>query len=297
MSFRYTNSLIGVMKYRLLLESAHREMLFKYSNNKHLFFGICNGIKVEVNPYGTVQSITMVDKEKWESFYHASHQQPAAEQKNAALDYGKIAKSIKVALYECIEKIKKEKEESHRHALQHLRNDTSLFFDINNNYMNGENSLHMWYAQDSNSLPPKPRDGLMAELGGPELQRLRLGIAPRGGKEGEGKKGEQQGVLAAEDTHPSNIPLGSVHPVFTAGLLMYEDSNNVKPSSTVLREYKKEMNRDEQLFWERVELIRKGQEGSISNGTTVLKKRGYADMATTIVEDASEEKVVLKFTS
>lgn len=67
----------------------------------------------------------------------------------------------------------------------------------------------------------------------------------------------------------------------------------------MLREYAHETSRDEQLFWDRVELIRRGQLATLpKNG-----KRAYNDRANKINNSAAlamsaiNEKIELRFTN
>lgn len=53
MSFRYTNSLIGALRHRLLLEAAQRSIA------RQVFVGVCKGIEVRCSGFGGILSIRM----------------------------------------------------------------------------------------------------------------------------------------------------------------------------------------------------------------------------------------------
>lgn len=53
MSFRYTNSLIGALRHRLLLEAAQRSIA------RQVFVGVCKGIEVRCSGFGGILSIQM----------------------------------------------------------------------------------------------------------------------------------------------------------------------------------------------------------------------------------------------
>lgn len=70
MSFRYTNSLIGALRHRILLEAAQRSIARK------VFVGVCKGIEVKCSGFGAIlsiqlrQGLTPAAKAAVESYYY-----------------------------------------------------------------------------------------------------------------------------------------------------------------------------------------------------------------------------------
>lgn len=70
MSFRYTNSLIGALRHRILLESAQRSIARK------IFVGVCKGIEVKCSGFGAIisiqlrQGLTPSAKASLEAYYY-----------------------------------------------------------------------------------------------------------------------------------------------------------------------------------------------------------------------------------
>ncbi|CBZ23196.1 conserved hypothetical protein [Leishmania mexicana MHOM/GT/2001/U1103] len=321
MSFRYTNHLVATLKHRLFLEAAHRQLV------RQTFTGVCNGIEVTCTAYGSVVGLRMLDGAVWEPHYQVA---PDTESEAAAaaapaavspsrpssasssstasgktgIDLVKLSASIQAATWQAIWKVRAAKEEAHSRSLR--RNPQLL----------AEAKLRDWYEQDANTLHPRPFDGLKNLQATEWMQAVRFGVpqparyrranaAPKdAGEGGDGAHTDQKPcetimVLRDEDCDPANIPIGSVHPLFAPGLLQLELDPNIATNGGsridelfVLSEQRKEMRRDEEAFWERVELIRRSQLATIPKGGV---KRGYADMADT-VQDNIEEKVQLRFT-
>ncbi|TPP45063.1 hypothetical protein CGC21_30205 [Leishmania donovani] len=281
MSFRYTNHLVATLKHRLFLEAAHRQLV------RQTFTGVCNGIEVTCTAYGSVVGLRMLDRAVWEPHY-----QVAADN------------DIQAATWQAIQKVRAAKEEAHSRSLR--RNPQLL----------AEARLRDWYEQDANTLHPRPFDGLKNLEATEWMQAVRFGVPQPAryrrpdaalkdaGEGGDGAHTDQKPrktitVLRDEDCDPANIPIGSVHPLFAPGLLQLEVDPKVATNGGsrvdelfVLSEQRKEMRRDEEAFWERVELIRRSQLATIPKGAV---KRGYADMADT-VQDSIDEKVQLRFT-
>ncbi|KAG5511924.1 hypothetical protein JKF63_07749 [Porcisia hertigi] len=323
MSFRYTNHLVATLKHRLYLESVHRQLV------RQTFTGTCNGIEVTCSAYGSVVGLRMLDRTVWEPHYQVSaDDEPEAAPAVAAaaaaqagpsspssascsppstkkgIDLVKLASSVQAATWQAIQKMRAAKEEAHSRSLR--RNPQLL----------AEAKLRDWYEQDANSLHPRPFDGLKNLQATEWMQAVRFGVpqparylSTRVAHEGVGagsdgapkdqKPCDTITVLRDDDCDPSNIPIGSVHPLFAPGLLQLELDPNLAAKGgsrvdelLVLSEQRKEMRRDEEAFWERVELIRRSQLAAIPKGGV---KRGYADMSAT-VQDNIEEKVQLRFT-
>lgn len=304
MSFRYTNNLIGVLKHRLALEAAHRDIA------RRTFTGISNGVKVTCSGYGSVLRIEMIDRDVYEPFYT-----PAPSH---SLDLDKLSVNIKAALWDAIRKVQSAKMAAHHRSL------------VDNEQMLSHGRLQHWYEQDVHTIQPRPSDALKQELATPWMQAVRFGkrdaerfLAPTSPHEEQVDSAAKQAegvsvsdnnaertpdvrgvtVLTREDCHVANIPIGSVHPLFTSALVQLEEqeeqtaSNDTKShrsrdvarrqaavavcgatgkkwvydgsrvcGQAVLREFKREMSRDELRFWERVELIRRGQLANIPGG-------------------------------
>ncbi|AIN95293.1 hypothetical protein LPMP_030580 [Leishmania panamensis] len=319
MSFRYTNHLVAALKHRLYLEAAHRQLV------RQTFTGACNGIEVTCTAYGSVVGLRMLDRAVWEPQYRvaadsestapATH--PAATSSSPpspppspspssqrGIDLVKLSASIQAATWQAVQKARAAKEEAHSRSLR--RNPQLL----------AEAKLRDWYEQDANTLYPRPCDGLKNLQATEWMQAVRFGVsqparylrssaackdagAGSGGVRTDQKSYETITVLQDEDCDPANIPIGSAHPLFAPGLLQLELNPNVSKVGGsrvdelfVLSEQRKEMRRDEEAFWERVELIRRSQLATIPKGGV---KRGYANMSAT-VQDTIEEKVQLRFT-
>lgn len=306
MSFRYTNHLVGAMKHRLHLEAAHRSIA------RRTFTGTCNGVEVKCSGYGTVLSIRMIDKAVWTPHYElvdaapSSSAAPSADLAAAAtteavkppsrrgVDLIKLSTSIKAATWIAIQQIRSAKEEAHSRS---LRGNPQLLAEAN---------LRHWYEQDANTIFPRFFDALKNELATPFIQAVRFGLNdPQRFLSGSGNAKKTAAgprttvsVLEEQDCDPRQIPIGSTHPLFAPALIGLEAAVPTGVNSSrvdekrILSEQRKEMCRDEQLFWERVELIRRSQMAAIPKGV----KRNYAEMSS-IIKDEVEEKVQLRFTS
>ncbi|GET85566.1 hypothetical protein, conserved [Leishmania tarentolae] len=322
MSFRYTNHLVATLKHRLFLEAAHRQLV------RQTFTGICNGIEVTCTAYGSVVGLRMLDRAVWEPHYQVSpdnESEAAATEPSAfspsspsssssssspspsgktGIDLVRLSASIQAATWQAIQKARAAKEEAHARSLR--RNPQLL----------AEAKLRDWYEQDANTLHPRPFDGLKHLQATEWMQAVRFGLpqparflrstaaSKDAVEDGNNAHTDQRlretiTVLRDEDCDPANIPIGSVHPLLAPGLLQLEMDPNLATNGGsridelfVLSEQRKEMRRDEEAFWERVELIRRSQLATIPKGGV---KRGYADMADT-VQDTVEEKVQLRFT-
>lgn len=130
-----------------------------------------------------------------------------------------------------------------------------------NEELKAMNDFQLWFAQSSSTLSPKPRDMLSCETDIEAIKRIR------------------------RELPDAPMTVADVHPVFKPGLVYLEDPK------LAISEQKKEMAEDEREFWRRVELIRKGQIGTI--GST--EKRKYKDSEGSAPGDNAVEKVVLKF--
>ncbi|KAG5486973.1 hypothetical protein CUR178_08400 [Leishmania enriettii] len=318
MSFRYTNHLVATLKHRLYLEAAHRQLL------RQTFTGTCDGIEVTCSAYGSVVGLRMLDRAVWEPHYRAAEDSeseavvkapaaaspslPSSSSSSPSTKKGinlvRLSASIQAATWQAIQKIRAAKEEVHSRSLR--RNPQLL----------AEARLRDWYEQDANTLHPRPCDGLKNLQATKWMQAVRFGVPqpaqhlrPNAAHEDAGEGGNRVRedpipratitALRDEDCDPANIPIGSVQPIFAPGLLLLELNPNAAESggsrvdeSFVLSEQRKEMRRDEEAFWERVELIRRSQLAAIPKGGA---KRGYADMSST-VRDSIDEKVQLRFT-
>ncbi|CCW69730.1 unnamed protein product [Phytomonas sp. Hart1] len=147
--------------------------------------------------------------------------------------------------------------------------------------------------------------------GKPHPERYRLKEGRKEASLGEGAPTPSWGygvhVLEEADCQPSGIPVASAHPLYTAALFHIEgdadDKNTLCNSGNdrnvpsridehvVLSEQRREMARDELLFWERVEFIRCSQLASIPGGV----KRSYTDQDSTVFDDV-KDKIELRFT-
>jgi hypothetical protein len=120
-----------------------------------------------------------------------------------------------------------------------------------------------WFEEDGGSLRPRPFEAVVDAIGATEwIKQVR------------------------RDSTTSPMTVADAHATLLPGLLALEDDRRM------LSEQRREMADNEREFWRRVELIRKGQAGTIS-GT----KRSYKDagqLGTTLM-DASNEKIALKF--
>ncbi|KAK7199020.1 hypothetical protein NESM_000870200 [Novymonas esmeraldas] len=305
MSFRYTNHLVATLKHRLYLEAAHRQLV------RRTFTGTCNGVEVTCSAYGSVVGLRMVDSAVWEPLYRldagdeataATATATASSAPKKGIDLVKLAASVQAATWQAIQKLRAAKEEAHGRA---LRRNPQLLAEAN---------MRDWYEHDANTLQPRPQDALKHLQATEWMEAVRFGVpqparylasntsSPQ--QQQEQQQREVITVLRDEDCDPANIPIGSVHPLFTPGLVQLELDPNIMQQSNsntnssrvdtpfVQHEQRKEMCRDEEAFWERVELIRRSQLAAIPQGGV---KRGYADMAA-VVEDNVAEKVQLRFT-
>ncbi|CCD16797.1 unnamed protein product [Trypanosoma congolense IL3000] len=322
MSFRYTNSLIGVLKHRMLLECSYREIATR------TFIGYCRGVEVVCSGYGSVLKVRLTEKEMWEPFYRNSavysNSEPLADKaegesetaspmtgaaSTGPLDLERLSESVRAALWDATRKIRSAKEAALHRSLSH------------NPQLQATAELKHWYEEDANTLRPLAFEALKHEAATPWMRLIQFGKLKeaasllknqrQGGasssSQGVVNNGEKQQLQSTEgadvhaplkdtltvaDLHPSTIPIGSVHPLFTPALIQMEDSQTGAVNDDAVRRAQLwELSRDEQYFWERVELIRKGQIASIGS----VHKRGYADEALS-AKDNAEEKVQLRFT-
>lgn len=318
MSFRYTNNLVGALKHRLMLESSHRDLV------RRRFAGRCSGVEVVCSGYGTVLEVRLVDKETWEPFYRKSRTTTtssiiegssgvsasscgATGKEMGPLDLQKLSRSIKAALWDATRKIRAAKEAALHRSLSH------------NQQLQAQAGLKYWYEEDANTLRPFAFEALMHEQATPWMQLVRFGkhqqaaallqrVSGANATEGpgdpptnvvnRGKEEKEDGgpcvtALDVQDVDPASTPIGSVHPLFVPALVQLESrSSGGSVNDNMLRQEQwRELSRDEQLFWERVELIRKGQLATIKGD----HKRDYADQAA-FATDNAEEKVQLRFT-
>ncbi|EKF32862.1 hypothetical protein MOQ_003277 [Trypanosoma cruzi marinkellei] len=313
MSFRYTNGLVGALKHRMMLESSHRELV------RRRFTGHCRGVEVVCSGYGTVLAVRLVDKTAWEPFYRRGHTSPSGADMDGAppgshaestpvggksaapLDFERLAESIKAALWDATRKIRSAKEAALNRSLSH------------NQQLHAQAHLAHWYEEDANTLRPLAFEALKHEAATPWMQFVQFGKykhaaavmqSEPGEKTSETPTGEmkrasadnEEGpcvtVLDEKDVDPTSIPIGSVHPLFLPALIQFESpADNSLNDDAIRQEQRREMSRDEQLFWERVELIRKGQVATIKGG----QKRNYADEAA-VASDNAVDKVQLRFT-
>lgn len=226
------------------------------------------------------------------------------------IDLSALATSIRGATWDAVRKIRSAKREAHARSLQQ------------NTQLKAHANLRHWYEEDPNTLQPRPMDAVKNELATPWMQAVRFGkphltsylnqqrrhTTFTSGAEATSETTTPSTatpaprgvcVLDPADCDPTAIPIASAHPLFTAGLIHLEAGDGDVTDGTgsrvnvlaVLSEQKKELNRDEQLFWDRVELIRAGQLAAIPRG----EKRGYAEMSSTVVDNVAE-KVQLRFT-
>ncbi|RNF06678.1 hypothetical protein TraAM80_03623 [Trypanosoma rangeli] len=311
MSFRYTNNLVGALKHRMMLESSHRELV------RRRFTGHCRGVEVVCSGYGTVLAVRLVDKVAWEPFYRKGLSSSTAEGNStsndnavsppvggatvAPVDFEKLAESIKAALWVATRKIRSAKEEALQRSLSH------------NKQMRAGADLAHWYEEDANTLRPLAFEALQHETATPWMQFVQFGKHEHAAALLQHESGEQAGecctgdtkrdslenaeghcvtALDAKDVDPTSIPIGSVHPLFLPALIQIESRTSSSLNDEAIRQEQwREMSRDEQLFWERVELIRKGQVAVIKGG----HKRDYADEAA-VASDSAVDKVQLRFT-
>ncbi|EPY43677.1 hypothetical protein AGDE_00244 [Angomonas deanei] len=196
-----------------------------------------------------------------------------------------------------------------------------------NHVKRGESdALEKWYEHDATVLHPLPFNGLKNETATPWVQGVRFGLsateleALRNKTNNNNNNKKEYRVTALQEKHLSteHIPMASVHPLYTAGLLpletdqentdirpLFNNHNNplARPNANrsrinvpyVLSQQRREMALDEEKFWERVELIRKSQQA-----TTPAVKRPYqgdssVDGLSTVVKENVEESVQLKF--
>ncbi|KPA73646.1 putative mitochondrial hypothetical protein [Leptomonas pyrrhocoris] len=313
MSFRYTNNLVATLKHRLFLEVAHRQLV------RQTFTGVCSGVEVTCSAYGTVVRIRMLDKAVWEPQYRlsdSSSEGPGAASSpdstttasaaRKGIDLVRLSASIQAATWQAIHKLRAAKEAAHAQSLRH------------NPQLRAAANLRDWYEQDANTLHPRPCDGLKSLHATAWMQAVRYGVpqparflSARETPEhknaavmGAGEAPATMTALSERDCDPANIPIGAAHPLFTPGLVQLELDPAIDAAATthegdgsrvdaayVLSEQRKEMRGNEEVFWERVELIRRSQLAAIPNGV----KRNYADVAATL-QDHTEEKVQLRFT-
>ncbi|EPY35042.1 hypothetical protein STCU_01279 [Strigomonas culicis] len=291
MSFRYTNNLIGALKHRLLLESASRTIA------KSTYTGVCNGVHVTCSGYGTVLAVRLLDRPTWEPFYRAALSPPAAEAApapTAGLDLAKLSTSIKAALWAAQQQLDAAKEEAHQLALR--RNRALL----------AAGELRHWYEEDGTTLHPRRCHSLKQEMATPYIQALRLGkthheALAAAARPRPAAAGRTRVVTEDADCAPAAISIGATHPLWAAGLIRLEDGGDDAAAASasgrvnanlVLVEQKQEMARDEERFWDRVELIRRAQLATIPGGV----KRPYADADNATVKEEVGEKIVLRFT-
>eukprot|EP00331_Platyophrya_macrostoma_P008999 CAMPEP_0176420266 /NCGR_PEP_ID=MMETSP0127-20121128/8512_1 /TAXON_ID=938130 /ORGANISM="Platyophrya macrostoma, Strain WH" /LENGTH=239 /DNA_ID=CAMNT_0017800845 /DNA_START=50 /DNA_END=769 /DNA_ORIENTATION=- len=133
-----------------------------------------------------------------------------------------------------------------------------------NDELKAVNDFQMWFAQSATSLSPKPREMLSHDTSVESIKGIR------------------------RDLPDAPMTIADVHAALKPGLVYLEDPK------LMVSEQKKEMAEDEREFWRRVELIRKGQIGTIGSS----EKRKYKDSDVSggsTAADTAAEKVVLKF--
>lgn len=332
MSFRYTNNLVGVLKHRLVIEAAHRAIARRTFIGACNGIEVeCSGYgtvlairlvdrktwepfyarRSHLPPPAATHDTPPESSELAAEVSKDEGHEPATAGGGGSggVDFARLSQSIRTATWQANRLIRAAKEEAHARAVLH------------NPQSRAKGSLRDWYEVDATSMHPRPFDALKQEAATPWMQAVRFAKPNPGaylaasGKTDKGapSTGTRVSVLEAADCDPLVIPIGAAHPLYTPALTQLEtfpdadadaatsaaaEALTGRPNlsranaQAVLCEQKKEMSRDEQQFWEKVELIRRAQLATIPNGAS---KRGYADMAAVVADDV-QDKVELKFT-
>lgn len=141
MSFRYTNSLVGVMKHRILLEKGRRELLSK------TFTGRCDGITVQYSAYGTILSIA-IDPEAKTNYML-----------DGKIDTSLLSTSVRTAVWDANQQLIHAKEEIHRRSIS------------GNKELKANPNMKLWYEHNGTSLRPLPFEALSRETGATEWMK------------------------------------------------------------------------------------------------------------------------------
>ena len=236
MSFRYTSSLIGTLKHRILLEQSRRAIASR------TFVGHCDGIVVEYTAYGSVRKIRAASPEAERSFKHAE----------GSMDVGRLQQAIKAAVWDANRQLKSAKEEGYR---------TSF---LGNEQIKADDDFRVWFEHDATTLRPFAYEALHEEEATPAIRQLRA------------------------DRPADPISVSSTDKTLAPALMELEDETQV------MRSQRRQLCIDEQQFWRRVELIRKGQTSTI-RGT----KRKYpfekTEQPGSATSTGASETVSLKF--
>lgn len=315
MSFRYTNNLTLVLRQRLLLEAAHRQIA------RRTYRGVCEGIAVTCSGFGAVTAITFEEpksreeKEQRDAYYYTTTEAVASSSgaertdpstsppPQSTLRLDRVAKSIRAATWLA--------QQQRRAAMSHAMDRSLSTSSSVHSHEDSAARLQRWRPQMWPTL--RPSRHLTLSTATPWMVAVMYGL-PAGRRDAlQGKWGEVQAtlptatdsvlasVLRVEDTSPDAIPIGSLHPLQTPALMQLEDAAGcVGTGSSVdvgaLRcAQRRELCHDEEKFWDRVELVRRGQMGTVPIGTQrgQDEKRGYKEMAP--VTEALEDRVEFRF--
>jgi hypothetical protein len=291
MSFRYTNSLTGVLRHRELLERGRRRLVLR------TFEGRCDGVMVTYTAYGQVKSITVAPdaRKRYE------------DAKGLATNLDGLAAAIKGAVCDANRQLRAAKEELYRQSF------------TTNEELKKNPHYEMWVEQDGTTLPPLPYDALkdssvvVNELSRRDPTRPAEQVAFTSPVNGHPASSlpETIGTKAAGGSvgQARNVTgLAAVHRAFTPALLLIDDEAAAEaPASEraatgtvdlALASQRYPYAEQERYFWKRVELIRRAQVNVI--GST--RKRGYAkntrvptETESSVSPDAFVEKVKLNF--
>jgi hypothetical protein len=226
MSFRYSTSLVGTLKNRILLEQSRRSLAGR------VFTGICNGVAVDYTASGTVLKIRFVSPEAEKRFRAPNVvADGGGEEVGGKIDVQKLQQSIRAAVFDANRQLKAAKEEGYNTSMQ------------GNEELKADNDFRVWFEHDGGTLRPHPYEALHDEESTEYVRAARA------------ERASDPITVASTDR--------TLRPA-----LMDIDSSPV----AIIRTQKRHMALEEQSFWRRVELVRKGQLATVPRGT----KRRYS---------------------
>lgn len=249
MSFRYTNSLIGSLKHKILLEKSRRAI------STRVFTGICDGIAVDYSASGSVSRVRFVSPDMEQRYRlpttTAAPAAAAAGSSSASpsqINVTKLQHAIKAAVFDAQQQLMAAKEEGYRQSLE------------NNAQLKAENKFEVWFEHDASTLRLHAYEALQDEEATDYIKAVRA-----------------EGPM-------DPLTLATTDRVLRPALEGLEDTQGM------LRAQRRAMAVEEQRFWRRVELIRKGQQATIRG-----EKRKYAFESNAAASADPTPNVTLRF--
>lgn len=255
MSFRYTSSLIGTLKHKIRLEQSRRDVA------QRCFTGTCDGVAVDYSASGSVTRIRFQAPEAEQRFrlpalQATSSSGDGAEGATAVLDASNS--TVNVAKLQLA--IKAAVFDAHQ-QLQAAKTEGYRQSLLHNEQLKADaKGVEMWFAQDATTLRPHPYDALQDEEATSYIRSVR----------------------AEGPADP--LTLATTDRTLRPALELLEDTQGS------LRTQRKTLAVEEQRFWRRVELIRKGQQATIRG-----EKRKYAFETNAAAVPAGTPNVSLRF--